>query len=834
MTSEQYKELLLLTLNQSRYVRGIPVEGSYPQQYDTDLPIVHLTSIEDIQGIGTLYPSKCYFSLVQDIDAEGHIYHPVNIVEGHFNGNGHKISNLKIQMIDNPEFEDIYGSIFRTVSLSTVENLIIENMDATALIVSGIASKALNSTLLNCQVAGKLYGMGVGGIVAQSIRSNLLNCSALLDSTANSFAGIVNQSQDSFVQGCSFNGTVLAEAASGIMLTDTGGSRVWQSSSLGEFYPLDQSTESEISAIGILGEGIGTEIQDCFSRPIFHIGFDNTSGIVGRLHAGEVKRSYTTDPTIFIDSTGTTYDYVYNTDLTDCATFANFDLDEIWLCNDGNYLELRVITNLTVPETSFIEINSYNDLVSMTPSGAYILMADIDLTGVAFEPIDLTDGYFNGNNHSISNLLINSPAEDYVGLFSRIAMVSNLTLSGEVIGQDYVGLIAGEMTLGAETMINCFPSGMVSGRNYVGGATGAGKNISASSFDGNVSASGNFVGGFVGSGTEITKTHVTANVLGVNYVGGLMGSGTATKSSAIGNVSGYNRVGGFAGSTSVSLDCFSRGDTEGNEDVGGFVGVYSGFLIVAIRRCYCVGNTTGNDNVGGFVGRKAFFSGQIEDAYYRIGASDRYAIGLADAQMRCPNNFGWDYLNVWECIEGAYPSLREYPVIISETTELPFDITMNLRVLDVEYPGYIINEWVKSRDIFVYEDIHTHKLVLSRHDYSSPIIQTTGSGFSPWGAQGFYGYPQLKEGWEWRGGKAINLVNVELIRLNTEIRLLKQREADLIQKIEMAQGGTENIEAILTTVQSSISDLTSQFTELYLHQSLRLPEEDRMYIALIS
>lgn len=832
MTSEQYKELLLTTLSQLRYVRGIPVEGSYPQQYDTDLPIVHITSIQDIQNIGTAYPSSCYFSLVQDIDAEGFDYRPVNIVEGHFNGNGYKISNLCIQQINNPEYEDIFGALFRTVSLSTVENVTLDNLDATALFASGIVAKAMNSTFLNCQASGKMLGAWAGGIASQALRTNIVNCSTNLDATAGVFSGIVTQGQDVFIQGCSFNGIVLSEQASGIMSEDLGNSQIKQSFNLGEFSVYD-STELTYVA-GILGQGISTSVTDCFSRPIFHPGFDNTSGLVGRLNDGEIKRSYTTVPDTILDGTNNVIDYVYTEDLKDCATFANYDLENVWLCNDGYYLEIRPITDPDLPEQVFTEIHNYNDLVNISPSGAYILMEDIDLTGVEFTPIDLTTGYFNGNNHSISNLTINDATSDHIGLFSRAAMISNLTLSGEAHGRDYVGLIVGEMTLGSETMINCSASGIATGRNYVGGSLGSGKNIAASHFDGNVSASGEQVGGFAGFCTEVTKCSSVADVIGGDSVGGFMGGGTATKSSSIGNTTGFNKVGGFAGGTSWLLDCFSRGSTDGNAQVGGMVGRYAGFIVTTIKRCYCDGAVSGNEDVHAFVGKKILFSGDITDCYYNsltAGVSDNYASGLPS--LLCPNAFNWDYVNVWECVDGEYPTIREYPTIIAETSELPFDITMNIRVLDVDYPGYLINEWVKSRDIFVYEDVYTRKLVISKHNYSYPILNVP-TDISAWGSQQFYRFPELKEGWEWRGGRAVNLVHLELVRLYSEINLLKQKEADYVQKIELAEGGTDNLEADLALTRNAITDLVGQFTALYLNESLKLPSEDQMYLNIIS
>ncbi|MDR1905520.1 MAG: hypothetical protein LBQ27_01190, partial [Clostridiales bacterium] len=121
-----------------------------------------------------------------------------------------------------------------------------------------------------------------------------------------------------------------------------------------------------------------------------------------------------------------------------------------------------------------------------TYEGKYIkLMDDIDLSayGAAFDggmgwtlignTLNSFDGLFDGNNHTVSNLYINHPNEESIGLFGFIGWsgeVKNLGItSGSVSDGLYVGGIAG---YNYGTIENCYNTGDVSGNNYVGGIAG--------------------------------------------------------------------------------------------------------------------------------------------------------------------------------------------------------------------------------------------------------------------------------------------------------------------------------------------------------------------------
>ena len=107
--------------------------------------------------------------------------------------------------------------------------------------------------------------------------------------------------------------------------------------------------------------------------------------------------------------------------------------------------------------------------------GYYKLTADIDMTGIEFEPIGNENegaftGTIDGNGHTISNLDINLPENKYVGLVGYLeGTVKQLTLEDvDACGYKYVGGIAGYSEDGS-TIEGCEVSGNVSGINALNG-----------------------------------------------------------------------------------------------------------------------------------------------------------------------------------------------------------------------------------------------------------------------------------------------------------------------------------------------------------------------------
>jgi len=163
-----------------------------------------------------------YYILINDLDltayAAGDGWNPIGngspsdyttIFQGKFNGNGKKITNLKINQ-PTTNFQGLFG----TIRGATVENLGIENCDITGeWFVGGLVGKNYSSTLSNCYATGNVSGAGVyaGGLVGDnSSSSSLSNCYAAVNVSGGMFVGgLAGENYDnSTISNCYATGNV--------------------------------------------------------------------------------------------------------------------------------------------------------------------------------------------------------------------------------------------------------------------------------------------------------------------------------------------------------------------------------------------------------------------------------------------------------------------------------------------------------------------------------------------------------------------------------------------------------------------------------------------------
>ena len=163
-------------------------------------------------------------------------------------------------------------------------------------------------------------------------------------------------------------------------------------------------------------------------------------------------------------------------------------------------LALLLVPVPAVRAAGAVEIYTPEDLARMgeDPSGSYILMADLDMTGVEWTSLDFS-GTFDGNGHAILNLTLSQPGGEqpeacdgnrilyacrYVGLFGTLrgAEVRNLNLLNvrAVVEADepcFLGGIAGYSE--GSTISGCTVTGCLELRAHdrifgVGGLVGYG------------------------------------------------------------------------------------------------------------------------------------------------------------------------------------------------------------------------------------------------------------------------------------------------------------------------------------------------------------------------
>ncbi|HPO12267.1 MAG TPA: GLUG motif-containing protein [Candidatus Hydrogenedentes bacterium] len=274
--------------------------------------------------------------------------------------------------------------------------------------------------------------------------------------------------------------------------------------------------------------------------------------------------------------------------------------------------------------------------------GSYTLENDIDASataswnyGAGFHPIGAQDhpftGILDGQGHVITGLVLNWPAQDYVGLVGYLGpggCIKNLDLKEiTVSGQNYVGGLAGYNNNGEISM--CCSSGSISGSNsYTGGLIGwsCGRVLQCHS-SGMISGN-KYVGGLIGENDygTMSQTFSTGAVSGTMYVGGLAGvnaCGTVTRSYKEGSVSGERSVGGLAGlnDSGNMTQCYAAGPVSGSDRfIGGVAGSNQGGGM--LTQCYSVSMVTGHGDVGGLVGDN--YLGGIVNECYAAGKVDGY------------------------------------------------------------------------------------------------------------------------------------------------------------------------------------------------------------------
>jgi filamentous hemagglutinin family protein len=335
-------------------------------------------------------------------------------------------------------------------------------------------------------------------------------------------------------------------------------------------------------------------------------------------------------------------------------------------------------TALVIAGVPYTVINSLGAVGSVTGldlqgingnlSGNYALGQSIDASatsawnsGAGFQPIGLST-YFSGKiyglGNTISNLYINRPLEDKVGLLGGLsvsAIVRDLKISSfSYVGNQYVGGIAGDTSSSGVTysqVMNSYADGaLVSNQNgrFIGGLVGRNLglidnsdaavsisiNANSTYSDPNFASVGGLAGANSGANGVISNANSSGAItLGANWnsVGGLVGNTSSgskilKSSSSVSITLGSTGidVGGLVGNNNSSSieQSFSTGNVvvgTSSRYVGGLVG--SNWFSNTVLNSYATGSVnagSGSHNVGGFAGINN--SGSVISNSYSSGA----------------------------------------------------------------------------------------------------------------------------------------------------------------------------------------------------------------------
>jgi filamentous hemagglutinin family protein len=319
-------------------------------------------------------------------------------------------------------------------------------------------------------------------------------------------------------------------------------------------------------------------------------------------------------------------------------------------------------------------------------SGDYALGGNIDASatsswnsGAGFLPIGTSstpfNGIFNGLGHTISNLSINRPSTNYVGLFGyggASSVFENVGLVGGSVS-GFAGSYSGggggpNPHYGAGALVgvsfgqvsNAYSTASVSGNAWVGGLVGISQgSINNSHATGTVTGGGWITGGLAGANYgAISNSYSTGNVTGTTlYTGGLVGaqqfSASISNSYATGQVSGAGPVGGLLGfnfnGASVG-NSYATGRVSGTSSkIGGLVG--SNYGSATIANSYATGNVSGTSEVGGLVGWNTYGNTGNPNHLGASAISNSYATGQVNGTSQAGGLVG---LNQGSSVSNSY------------------------------------------------------------------------------------------------------------------------------------------------------------------------------------
>ncbi len=246
---------------------------------------------------------------------------------------------------------------------------------------------------------------------------------------------------------------------------------------------------------------------------------------------------------------------------------------------------------------------------------SFVVARDIDMQEIAnFVPIGNTSdrfvGELDGQGFTISNLTIDRPSTDDVGLFGATgedAVIENVVLVDiDVSGNQQVGGLAGSSR------------GLISDSAVTGVIEGAESEIRTGG-----------LAGLVTGGGEVERCFADGTVSGGEFVGGLVG---------------------HQGS-SIVRDSYSTAEVSGEDRVGGLTGTMSGSGEQEIYNSYAAGPVAGDEErVGALVGR-SLAGTTVEASYWDEDTATVTESAEGDPldteSFDSEEPFDWDFDDVW-------------------------------------------------------------------------------------------------------------------------------------------------------------------------------------------
>ncbi|WP_164906072.1 S-layer homology domain-containing protein [Gudongella oleilytica] len=319
------------------------------------------------------------FIQTADIDLSGVSWTPIGWVSnyydqnlpfnGHYDGQGYSISNLKISSSIS------WAGLFAVAgSTAVLEDVILENVDIIAGYHSGALVGENRGRISGCTVTGTINGAGqFGGLVGMSHNGLIEDChsSATVTGTGEAVGGLVGYStnnsgsaSDSIVR-CSFTGNVSGNQRTGGLVGTLQGGLLSESFAAGNVSGSNTYTGGLVGVIES-ANGFIAAVRNCYSRSsVMASGSQYVGGLAGANWWGTIQNSYSAG-TMNLDGatdsgglTGMIYtgavavDSYYDSDLCglsdtgkgipktteemkDLATYSTWSFPNVWTLSSDN------------------------------------------------------------------------------------------------------------------------------------------------------------------------------------------------------------------------------------------------------------------------------------------------------------------------------------------------------------------------------------------------------------------------------------------------------------------------------------------------------------------
>lgn len=574
-------------------------------------------------------------------------YNPLNS----YNGQGHTIDSL---YINRPEesYLGLFGYTFEaTISNLSLTNVVINGNNTIGALVGMLDTSVVENCDSHCTINGN---KSLGGLVG--------NCQyqgsqypEITDSFSNSvisgnerLGGIMGNANSLTISRCSSVTTLIGESALG----------------------------------GLIGANFGTDMTDCYSESTLE-GERFTGNLIGHQTNSNITNSFYNYDQCLLNgekyySVGAIYDAQY----------------QDW---QNNNLTLNPADYLVLDGEDYV-LSSLDDFklllaLGQQPELRFSLISDLDLSNDPNFFIPTFSSNLKGNNHQISNLNLDLPGIQSVGLFGYLlnASIDGIRLHNANITAKYdVGLLAGQCN-GNVDISNCSSSGPVTGIRNVGGLAGSSDN--GCTFN---NCSSNAV--------------VNCGGLYCNIAGGLIGVATYTdisECSADGVITSEASAAGLVGGSAASsiINCYSKSSVYGENYSSGFV---LNLNNTEVNKCYSSGAASGNGENYGFI-RDVGYNSSVTNSFWDMEASGQTnsaaGFGKTTEEMKSFATYcdltTYDLEESWDFIDNPFddmenediwmidPNINDgYPSFVDAIVSSPEDELIEVNRLEAKIGNY--------------------------------------------------------------------------------------------------------------------------------------------------